>query len=113
MGDAGMLIGWNRVAAGQDRAAVELWTELIGWLRALHASGQIDSFEPVLLGAHGGSLNGFALVRGSQEKIDRLRNSAEFLRLNVNANRSLEGFTVLRAHFGDEVGHILRMYAGA
>lgn len=111
MGDAGMLIGWNRVAAGQDRAAVELWTEMIGWLRSLHAAGQIDHFEPVLLGAHGGELNGFALVRGTQEHIDRIRNSEEFLRLNVRANKRLDGFTVLRAHFGEEVSHILRLYA--
>jgi hypothetical protein len=106
-----MLVGWNRVAPGQDRAAVELWTEMIGWLRALHAAGRIDHFEPVLLVAHGGSLNGFALVRGSQDQIDRVRNSDEFLRLNVRANKHLDGFTVLRAHFGEEVAHILRLYA--
>ncbi len=111
MADAGLLIGWNRVIPGRDHQAVALWEEMLVYLRRLHAEGQIERFEPVLLGAHGGSLNGFVLVRGGQESIDRVRNSEEFLLFNVRANKTLEGFTVVRAHFGDEAAKILRLYA--
>ncbi|MEQ1501295.1 MAG: hypothetical protein ABMB14_03650 [Myxococcota bacterium] len=111
MADAGLLIGWNRVVAGKDAVAVELWAEMMQYLVRLHAEGMIASFEPVILGAYGGPLNGFVLVRGAQEKLDRIRNSEEFLVFNVRANRVLEGFLVVRSHFGDEAAKILRLYA--
>lgn len=111
MADSGLLIGWDRVVAGKDAVAVELWAEMLGFFRRLHAEGHIASFEPVFLGAHGGRLNGFVLVRGQQDRLDRVRNSDEFLLFNVRANRVLEGFLVVRAHFGEEAARILRLYA--
>jgi len=111
--DAGLLLGWNRVVPGNDQLAVELWQEMLGYLRRLHAEGQVEKFEIVLLGAHGGRLNGFVLVRADQAHLDRLRNSQEFLVFNVRANKVLEGFLVVRAHFGDEVAQIMRLYATA
>jgi hypothetical protein len=111
MADSGLLIGWNRVAAGKDNAAVEMWAEMLTYLRRVHAEGLITSFEPVLLGAYGGALNGFVIVRGPQDKLDRLRNSEDFLLLNVRANKTLEGFLVVRAHFGEEAAKYLRLYA--
>ena len=111
MADAGLLLGWNRVVPGNDQLAVDLWQEMLGVLRRLHAEGQVEKFEIALLGAHGGSLNGFVLVRGDQDHLDRMRNSPEFLVFNVRANKVLEGFMVVRAHFGEEVGQILRLYA--
>jgi hypothetical protein len=108
--DAGLMIGWNRVVPGRDPQAVELWGEMLQYLVRLHAQGQIASFEPVLLGAYGGNLNGFVLVRGDQHKLDDLRNSEEFLLFNVRANKTLEGFLAVRAHFGQEAAKILRLY---
>ena len=113
MADAGLLIGWKRVVPGRDEKAVELWAEMLVYLRRLHAEGAINRFEPVLLGAHGGSLNGFVLVQGSQQNLDRIRNSEEFLLFNVRAQKTLEGFAVVRAHFGEEAARILRLYATA
>ncbi|MBX2801497.1 MAG: hypothetical protein KTR31_27720 [Myxococcales bacterium] len=113
MADSGLLIGWNKVVAGRDEKAVELWSEMLAYLRRLHAEGLVTSFDPVMLGAHGGSLNGFVLVRGEQTGLDKIRNSEEFLLFNVRAQKTLDGFTVVRAHFGDEVARILRLYATA
>ncbi len=113
MADAGLLIGWDKVSAGQGPHAVELWAEMLVYLKRLHAEGVLDRFEPVLLGAHGGHLNGFVLVWGSQESLDRLRNSEEFLLFNVRAQKTLDGFSVVRAHFGSEAAKILRLYGTA
>jgi hypothetical protein len=110
MADAGLLIGWNRVVPGKDPQAVELWGEMLQYLVRLHAQGLIGSFEPVLLGAYGGALNGFVLVRGEQDQLDQVRNSDEFLQFNVRANKNLEGFLVVRAHFGGDAARILRLY---
>ena len=111
MADAGRLIGWNRVAPGRDHTAVELWADMQLYLRRLHAEGLIVSFEPVILGAYGGAMNGFVIVRGTQANLDRVRNSDEFLMMNLQANKALEGFLVVRAHFGEEASKILRLYA--
>ncbi len=111
MADSGILVGWDRVAPGEDVAAVELWGEITVYLTQLHAEGVIEHFEPVLLGAHGGHLNGFILIRGSQDALTRLRNSEAFLQLVVKANKRLLGFRVLRAHFGAEVQKLMRIYA--
>ncbi len=110
MADAGLLIGWNRVVPGRDDHAVDLWNEMLTFVRRLHAEGRIKQFEPVILGAHGGQLNGFVLLRGDQAHLDQIRNSEEFLVLNVRAQRALDGFTVVRAHFGEEAQKILRIY---
>jgi hypothetical protein len=110
-GDSGLLIGWDRVSSGYEKEAPELWMSMLIYLRSLHATGQIEKFEPVLLGAHGGHLNGFVLVRGSQENLDRIRNSDEFLELNIKANKRLDGFMVVRAHFGDSAARMLQRFA--
>ncbi len=113
MSDSGLLIGWDRVAPGHEATAVELWAEMLHYVRSLHATGQIEKYEPVLLGAHGGSLNGFVLLRGAADRLETIRNSDEFLLLNIKANKGLIGFTVVRAHFGEEVGRILRLFGTA
>jgi hypothetical protein len=110
-GDSGLLIGWDRVAGGHENEATELWASMLIYLRSLHATGQIERFEPVLLGAHGGRLNGFVLLRGSQENLDKLRNSDEFAMLSIKANKRLEGFMVVRAHYGDQAAKILQLFA--
>ena len=111
MADAGMLVGWDRVVPGEDVGAVELWSEMLVFLKRLHAQGVIVQYEPVMLGAYGGDLNGFILIRGQQEDLDRVRNSDDFLALVVKANKKLLGFRVLRAHFGAEVQKLMRIYA--
>lgn len=111
MADSGMMIGWDRVAPGSDIAAIELWSGMMVYFRRMHAEGLIERFEPVMLGAHGGNLNGFILVRGEQANLDKIRNSDGFLEMVLKANKTLTGFRVLRAHFGDEVQKIMRIYS--
>ena len=110
MADSGMLIGWDRSVPGRESIALELFEGMVHYLRKLHVQGDIDSFEPVMLGAHGGTLNGFVLIRGEQDRLDALRNSDEFRAMVVKANMALQGFTVLRAHFGNEVAQLMGVY---
>lgn len=110
MADSGMLIGWDRVVPGDDVHAVELWSEMTVYLKGLHGSGRIEHYDPVMLGAYGGDLNGFVLLRGEQAELDKIRNSDDFLQLVVKANKHLLGFRVLRAHFGAEVAKLMRIY---
>jgi hypothetical protein len=110
MADSGMLIGWDRSVPGRESIALELFEGMVHYLRRLHVEGQITHFEPVMLGAHGGHLNGFFLIRGDQARLDDLRNSDDFRGMVVKANMALSGFTILRAHFGGEVAELMGVY---
>ena len=54
--------------------------------------GRIESFEPVMLAAHGGDLNGFFLLKGEVEKLDEVRRDDTFRNLTIEANYCLDGF---------------------
>lgn len=110
MSDSGIFMGWSRPAIGQEAKAMGLYKRLTLYMRKLHAEGQIASFEPVMLGAHGGDLGGFVLIRGDRAKLDTVRSSPEFRELTVRASVSLQGFRVVRAHFGNGVEQILLAY---
>ena len=113
MADAGMMLTWDRVVPGRDIQAVELWEEMGLYLKRLHAEGRVNAHEFVMLGAHGGNLNGFLLIRGDGDSLARVRASTEFQHMIVRANKSLLSFAVLRAHFGEDVERLMRLYATA
>ena len=57
-----IFFGWNRPVSGQEQKSAALFMEFLQYLGGLQGSGAIDSFETVLLGPHGGDLNGFILI---------------------------------------------------
>ncbi len=63
MADGAIFIGWNRPVPGKEQQAMKLWQDSMEYFEKLRSDGRIESFEPVLLTAHGGSLNGFVLVK--------------------------------------------------
>jgi hypothetical protein len=64
-----LFLGWSRVVAGREQLAMQLWQKSMEYYTGLQSDGRIESFEPVLLWAHGGDLNGFVIVRGDAEKL--------------------------------------------
>ncbi|MCB9761280.1 MAG: hypothetical protein H6739_15670 [Alphaproteobacteria bacterium] len=110
MNDSGIFMGWTRTAPGEGAKAMQLYKHLDTYLRTLHAEGRIDRYDMVILGPNGGGVGGFVLIKGNREKLDTLRSSPEFREITVRGNTSLLGFSVVRAHFGDEVRQILGAY---
>ena len=74
MADAGLFIGWGQVVRGREQRALEVFNESVRYWGGLQGDGKIEDFEVVLLNPHGGDLAGFALLRGSAEQMDALRN---------------------------------------
>ena len=110
MANSGIFMGWTRPITGASTKAMDLYKHMDGYLTRLHAEGRITTFDTVLLGAHGGDLGGFVLVRGDREKLDVIRSSPEFRELTVRGTMFLVGFRVLRAHMGSEVSELLTAY---
>ena len=51
MADRILFIGWNRVVAGREQQAMQLWQKSMEFYGGMQSNGRIDSFEPVLLSA--------------------------------------------------------------
>ena len=83
-----IVIGWGPAVRGREHKALQ---------------GMIESFEPVALEPHGGELEGFLLIRGDSEKLSKLRNSEEFLRLNNRAALIVDNLGVINAFIGEEL----------
>jgi hypothetical protein len=111
--DAGLFIGWNRPVPGREAAAVELFDELTKYFERLKSKGEIESYEPVILSAHGGDMNGFFLLRGESSKIENLRGNRDFQEHVIRASIMLLGFGVVRTYVGEGVHRILSLYSMA
>jgi len=86
---------------GREQQAMHLWQKVMEYYAKLQADGRIESFEPVLLGAHGGDLDGFVMLRGSAEKLAEIREDDTFINHVIEANFCLEGFGVVIGYIGE------------
>ena len=77
----------------------------------LQADGRIESFEPVILTAHGGDLNGFFLVRGDGKNLEEIRREDDFVNLVIEAGYCLDGFGVVTAYIGEGLEAVFKNWA--
>ena len=103
MADRILFLGWNRSVAGRVQQALQLFQKAMEFYGGLQADGRIESFEPVVLAAHGGDLNGFTLLRGEAEKLDEVRRDDTFVNLTIEANYCLEGFGIVPGYIGEGI----------
>jgi hypothetical protein len=100
MADFGLFIGFGAPVKGRERQAIKVFNEVFEYYSRLQQEGEIESFEPVLLEAHGGELSGFFLLRGDQDKLARIRSSEEFERRTVQGQLIVENLGVVGAALG-------------
>jgi hypothetical protein len=110
MADAALFIGFGPVISGRERQALATFNEALAYNTRLQTDGDIESFEPVLLEPHGGDLGGFVLLRGDADKLNRVRVSEEFIRLNVRSALVVQNFGVVSAYIGAAFGQQLTMF---
>jgi hypothetical protein len=96
-----LFLGWNRPVVGREKHAMELWQKAMEYYGKLQADGRIESFEPVLLTAHGGDLNGFVMLRGDAEKLAEVRRDDTFIDFTIQAGYCLQGFGVVVGYVGE------------
>ena len=101
MADRVLFIGWNRSVPGREQQAMQLFQKVVEFYGKLQAEGRIESFEPVILSAHGGDLNGFFLLKGEAEKLRDVRRDVTFLDLTIEAGYCLEGVGVIPGVIGE------------
>ena len=110
MANACLLLGWNRSIPGREQISMELFQTCLAFYTKLQQSGSIESFEPVLLHTHGGDLNGFVVLRGDAQKLAAVRNSNEFLDLEVQARLCIDGVGVINGVVGEGVQSMMQSF---
>jgi hypothetical protein len=113
MTDSALFIGWGATAAGRERKSVELFGESLKYLAGLVEKGRIASVEPFFLEPHGGDLEGFFLVRGDLEELNRIRGEDEFQRLAVRAQVVTQSFGVVGAITGERLNKHMAWFTEA
>lgn len=110
MADAALFIGWGEVVRGREKRAVQVFNESVEYWGGLQGDGKIESFDVALLTPHGGDLQGFALLRGSEEQVGALRADEEFARRVQRADLIVESQGVIDATVGDGIARGMAQY---
>lgn len=103
MTDTALFIGWGPTYPGREHHARKLFEETLEIFQAQVRAGEIESFEPVLLGPHGGELEGFILVKGDLDKLTALQKRKDVERLRIKAQALGPHFGIVFATIGDGV----------
>jgi len=107
---SGLLISWGEIYPGREEQAMGLFSEVVAYDGKLQEEGRIHGFEPFVLGAHGGGLRGFIIVRGTPEQITTVRHEDEFLAYVIRAEMLMKDVGVEELYFGEELGHVLELF---
>ena len=113
MASSVILFGWNRSIPGREKVSAGHFDEFVKYLGGLQQKGAIQSFDVVFLDAHGGDLNGFALIKGESAKLDTLRSSTEWITHITRASLHLEGVGVIHGVTGDEIVKRMAIWTSA
>lgn len=103
MRDTALFVGWGQTYPGRESIALKHEAEWQEILVRAKAEGEIEDFETVLLGPHGGELNGFTLVYGTPEKLALLQAREDLLALRTRAILDHGKLSVIPAVIGDGV----------
>ena len=107
MASAALFVGFGPVVHTRERKSLQVFNEVIQYYTKLQEQGEIEGFDAYLLEPHGGDLSGFLLLRGERDKLDSVRNSAEFIRFNNRAQAVVENLGVVTAYMGEELNRLL------
>jgi hypothetical protein len=111
-GDA-IFIGWGDPIHGRELKGLEVFGEAVALWGRLQEEGAIESFEPVLLGPHGGDLQGFFLLRGERAKLDEVVRSDDFERVMTRASLIVERLGAIPAYCGAGIEKPMGVYQEA
>lgn len=111
-GDA-IFIGWGEPVHGREQKGLEVFGEAVALWGRLQEEGAIESFEPVLLGPHGGDLQGFFLLRGDRAKLDEVVRSDDFERVMTRASLIIERLGAIPAYCGEGIQKPMAVYQEA
>ena len=110
MAERALFVGFGTPVRGREERAVAVFNEFVGMFGRMQADGRIEDMDVTLLRSHGGDLNGFFMVHGSQEQCSALQMDEEFERAIADAVLIVENFGVVPAVTGAGVAEQMTIY---
>jgi hypothetical protein len=110
MADAGLFIGWGQVVRGREDRALDIFNETLEFYGQLQSDGRIEDFEVALLDPHGGELQGYVMLRGSEDQIDAVHRDEDFERLMTKASLLVDDLGLIRASIGEGLARAMAIY---
>jgi len=105
-----IFFGWSRPIPGREQIGAEHFQDFLQYLGGLQQAGTIQSFDTVLLSAHGGDMNGFFLIRGEHNSLDTVQASVEWQTHMIRAGLHLEGAGAIRGATGELIMDWMNLY---
>lgn len=81
MADGAMVIVWGDAVRGRELQSLEVFREAVGYYEKQRKAGEVETFQAVELEPGGGDLCGLMLITGDPERLARMRESEEHIRL--------------------------------
>jgi hypothetical protein len=103
MKETATFVGWGGRVPGRELSALETFKEWTAILDDLKKTGEVEDYLPVLLGPHGGELEGFVLVFADPEKIAKIEKREDVHKLQLRATFEHTKFSVIPAIVGKGV----------
>lgn len=113
MADSALLITWGPPQPGRESHAVELFRESLEFFTRLVGERRIGSVEPFFVEPHGGTLEGFFLIRGEMRELAILRTEDDFRKMAVRAQAIVQYFAVIGAITGKRLNKHMNWFAEA
>jgi len=105
-----LVFAWNRPLPGRENLSARHFQEFTEYLGAEQRRGTVESFESVLLEPHGGTFNGFFLVRGEPRKLAELTSSPEWVQHITRGLLHLDGSCVVRGVTGPALMERMKLW---
>lgn len=106
-----LFIGWNRAIPGREQQALEVFQQAQDFFGKLKSENRIESFDTVLLQAHGGDLNGFVMAKSTSDGIQKIREDDAYLNLIMRMGMCVEGVGTLIGFTDDGITEMMTRYA--
>lgn len=113
MADRSLFISWTGIIPGRELAATKFFGETLAFYAKLVADGRLESFEPMLLEAHGAGIQGFFVLRGSEEQITALHKDHEFEHYTVRGQLVCFGLEITGGFINEGLARVMSDYEKA
>ena len=113
MTDRALFVGFGTPVRGREERAMEVFGEFVEMFGRMQSDGRIAGMDVTLLDPHGGDLEGFFMVHGSEAQCATLSNDEEFRRASIDASLIVDNFGVVPCVTGEGVSREMAMYSEA
>ena len=113
MADRVLFIGWGQTVRGREERALEVFNEAMGMYGRMQQDGRIEKFDVCLLEPHGGGLDGYIALSGSEQQIADIRVDADFQRNMIDADLVVEELGIVAGWVNEGIAHQMSMFQEA